>query len=639
MRNWSQHRASGITLRAIIIGLILIIANAHWLTVTSELMEPPFYLTFVSLFFNAVLSLFVLIMGNMLLKQFVPRHCLYSQELLAIYIMVVMMSTVGGHTIMCFLIATITHPFRFATPENEWAQLFWHYIPSWFTPSERVLEDYYSGDSTLYTMRHLRGWLIPVMVWTTFIAIVWFLLICINSIIRGQWTEKEKLAYPIIQLPARMTMDSSSFFSNKTMWMGFAVAAFFEILAGLHYLFPRIPAVHLNFYSIRHLFTERPWNSIGGIALTGFPFIIGLTFFVPLDLSFSSWMFYVIGKMERIIRMGMLGTDKLYFPERAGGAWLAVGILATWGTRRHLYQVWWKFWDTQAPVDDSAEPMRYRIAVIGLIIGLLFLVLFSYKAGMSLQIIFAFIAVYLIISMGLSRVRAELGPAIHEIFSLDPGRFLFTGFGSRRIGTPSLTVLSFYYWLNRVYVAHPMPNQLEAFKIAERATINTKRLVWVMMFATIFGTLACFWSYLHIMYQTGASATYGSVIGVGREVFTRLAIRLDNLTGTDYPPVKAYGIGFGITCLLSLIRHRFFWWPFHPIGYVMATYGGFSEFWSSVFLGWLIKVIIVNFFGLKANRQAVPFFMGLILGDYVVSSLWTLVGTIFNIPTYVLWTP
>ena len=141
------------------------------------------------------------------------------------------------------------------------------------------------------------------------------------------------------------------------------------------------------------------------------------------------------------------------------------------------------------------------------------------------------------------------------------------------------------------------------------------------------------------MYQTGASATYGSVIGVGREVFNRLAIRLDNLTGTDYPPVKAYGIGFGITCLLSLIRHRFFWWPFHPIGYVMVTYGGFSEFWSSVFLGWLIKVIIVNFFGLKANRQAVPFFMGLILGDYVVSSLWTLVGTIFNIPTYVLWTP
>jgi hypothetical protein len=95
-------------------------------------------------------------------------------------------------------------------------------------------------------MQHLRGWLIPVMVWTAFIAIVWFVLICINSIIQSQWTEKEKLAYPIIQLPVRMTMESSSFFKSKTMWMGFAVAGFFEILAGLHYLFPKVPAVHLQ---------------------------------------------------------------------------------------------------------------------------------------------------------------------------------------------------------------------------------------------------------------------------------------------------------------------------------------------------------------------------------------------------------
>ncbi|MFC1712893.1 DUF6784 domain-containing protein [Candidatus Poribacteria bacterium] len=47
----------------------------------------------------------------------------------------------------------------------------------------------------------------------------------------------------------------------------------------------------------------------------------------------------------------------------------------------------------------------------------------------------------------------------------------------------------------------------------------------------------------------------------------------------------------------------------------------------------------MKFFGLRANRRAVPFFLGLILGDYIVSSSWTLIGTIFHIPTYVLWTP
>jgi len=289
-----QQRKLGITFRAIIIGLILIVANAYWLTITSELMEPQCLLTFVSLFFNAVFSLFVLVLGNMLLKKIMPRHVLSSQELLVIYIMVVMLSTICGHTLMCFLVGTLAHPFRFATPENEWADLFWRYIPKWFTPSTNVLEDYFEGDSTLYTMSHIRGWLTPVMVWSAFIGIIWFILICMNVIIRAQWTEREKLAYPIIQLPLEITENSSSFFKNKSMWVGFAIAGVLELLAGLHYLFPTIPAIQVNYYLIGHLFTDKPWNKIGGIFLSAYPFIIGLTFFVPLDISLSAWVFFFL---------------------------------------------------------------------------------------------------------------------------------------------------------------------------------------------------------------------------------------------------------------------------------------------------------------------------------------------------------
>ena len=635
-----QRRNSGITIRAVAIGFILIIANSYWLTITSELMVPQCLLTFVSLFFNAVLSLFVLVVINLLLRKFTLRHAFSAQELLVIYVMVVMVSTIGGHTIMCFLIGTLAHPFRFASPENEWADLFWRYIPSWFIPSQNVLDEYFDGESTFYTMRNIRGWLTPILVWSGFITAIWFVLICINSIIRAPWTEKEKLAYPIIQLPLRMTTESSSFFRNRGMWIGFGVAGFFEVLAGLHYIFPKVPAVQLNYYSVNHLFTGRPWSSVGWLPLSAYPFIIGLTFFVPLDISLSAWFFYLIVKVERIIRTGIMGTGDLYLRERAGGAWLAVGILALWGTRNHLYQVWRQLWG-RASIDDSNEPMRYRSAVIGIIIGLGCLTLFSYKAGMPVWISFGFIAIYLIMSLGVSRVRAEFGPPAHEILALDPGRFLYVGIGSRRLGAPGMTVLSFYYWLNRLYVAHPMPNQLEAFKLAERAKINNKRLIWVMMFATVIGALASFWSYLHVMYRTGASASSGYIVGIGREVFTRLQIGLSTLTGIDQPAAQATGLGFVITSILYFLRHRFFWWPFHPIGYVMtvAPAGGLADFWFSVFLGWLIKTIIMKFFGLGAHRRAVPFFLGLVLGDYVVSSLWSLVGTIFRIPTYVLWSP
>ena len=629
MKDRTQRRTSGITFRAFIIGLILIVANAYWLMMTDEVTSPIYHLTFVSLFFNAILSLFVLVLINQLLKQFVPRRALSPQELLVIYVMVVMVSTIGGHCLICFLMAAIAHPFRFAAPENEWADLFWRYIPEWFTPSTSVLDNYFDGDSTFYAVKHLRGWLVPVMVWSAFITVIWFILMCINSVIRAQWTEKEKLAYPIIQLPLRMTTESSSFLKNRGMWLGFGVAGLLEMLIELRGLFPKIPAISLIYY-MGDFFIERPWNTIGEIYFCIFPFIIGLTFFVPLDISLSVWVFFLVKKAERIIRMGVLSTGQVYFDERAGGAWIAVGLLALWGTRRHFYQVFRKIINRSSPIDDSQEPMKYRTAVLGIIIGMVFLVLFSYKAGMTFWFIGGFLFLYFVMGIGVTRVRAEFGPPFHEILWIDPARLLAVSFGPRRVGAANLTILSFYYWLNRLNVAHPMPNQLEAFKLAERAKINTKRLVWIMMSATVVGVLASFWAYLHGLYQIGASSSTGSVVEIGWETFDRLQTWLSNPTGPDYGAVRAMGTGFATTIFLYFLRHSFFWWPLHPIGYVMtaAANGGISDYWSAVLIGWFVKVIIVKKLGLGTYRRAVPFFLGLVLGDYVIISAWSLAKTI-----------
>ena len=638
----THQSTSSITGRSILIGTILCIFNAYWLAYAAELIRPQFLLNFVSLFFNAIFSLFALIVVNVPLKRFSPRHALTAQEMLVAYIMVVMVSTIGGHTMMTFLIGTLAHPFRFATSENEWADLFWRYIPEWFVPNSNALDDYFEGDSTFYIAKHLRGWLVPILVWTGFVALLWFVMICLNTIIRAQWTEKEKLAYPIIQLPLQMAQGRNRFYKNGVMWIGFGVAGFFEILAGLNHLFPQIPAVRLNYYSISHLFTEKPWNAIGWISLSAYPFIIGLTFFVPLDISMSAWFFFLFGKVERIIRVGMMGTGELFFAERAGGAWLAVGVLGLWGTRHHLRDVWQKFLNPNARIDDSQEPMTYRTAIVGLILGLLFLTLFCLKAGMTPVGILGFCVIFLVMAIGVTRVRAEFGPPSHEILALDPARLMTVTFGPRFVGTSNLTIISFYYWLNRLNVSHPMPNQLEGFKIAERAKINSRHLVWVMMLATIVGTLASFWAFLHLMYKVGALSVHGYIVGIGNEVFGRRLERwINNPTGPNIGGSQSMGIGAVMTWLLYFLRHRFMWWPFHPIGYVMtaATWGGLADFWFSVFLGWLVKFVILTVFGLRVHQRAIPFFLGLVMGDYVFVSMWALIGTFFNIPTYVLWSP
>ena len=57
------------------------------------------------------------------------------------------------------VVPVIPNGFWFATPENEWQQLFWRYLPSWMTLDDlTVLQDFYDGDTTFYRSRYLAAW-------------------------------------------------------------------------------------------------------------------------------------------------------------------------------------------------------------------------------------------------------------------------------------------------------------------------------------------------------------------------------------------------------------------------------------------------------------------------------------------------
>jgi hypothetical protein len=82
---------------------------------------------------------------------------------------------------------------------------------------------------------------------------------------------------------------------------------------------------------------------------------------------------------------------------------------------------------------------------------------------------------------------------------------------------------------------------------------------------------------------------------------------------------------------------KFFWWPFHPAGFAITTSWGMNIIWSCLFVSWLIKWVIMKYGGLKMHQRAIPFFLGLILGEFTVGSLWTLIGITFGIQTYGFW--
>ena len=190
--------------RAVLIGLILIPINCYWI-IQMEVVRYSGHPTTISLLFNSVFCLFLLCLLNQLVLKVSPRFSFTQAELLLVYVMLCLSSTISGHGFMQMLIPIITHPFWFATPENDWQTLFWRYIQPWAVVDDiSVLKGYYEGESTFYTLEHLQKWMIPILSWSAFIFALVSVMICINIMLRRQWTETERLAYPAIQLPLEM---------------------------------------------------------------------------------------------------------------------------------------------------------------------------------------------------------------------------------------------------------------------------------------------------------------------------------------------------------------------------------------------------------------------------------------------------
>jgi len=626
--------SKGVTLRSVMLALILIIPNTYWSIQRGMIWGgPPATL---SLLYNVVLTLFILTLLNLLLRRISKRFALNQSELLVIYIMLSLATAVGGFDTVQVITQILGHAFWSATPENEWRELFWGHIPRWLTVSDlRALRGYYEGNSSLYVLEHFRVWVEPVVWWTAILTAMAFAMLCLNVILRKQWTEREKLSYPIIQLPLNMTSrDLSSFRGNRMLWFGFAIAALINLLNGLHLIWPSIPGIQLR-SDLRHLFTEKPWNAIGRMRIGVFPFAIGLAFIMPLDLSFSCWFFFLFWKALRILG-AMTGWQNLpgfpYEEAQSAGAYLAIGLISLWLAKSHLKQLV-KVLFGGTTTDDSNEPMRYRTAFAGFAGSIIFLVLLCWKAGMSIPVAIGFWGIFFLLSIAITRMRAELGHPAHELYWRGPDAILSTTLGPRRLGASNLTVLSILWGITRAQRGHIMPHQMEGFKLASTVQMNSRRLWGAMMLAVVTGALVSFWLMLDISYQSGALAPRW-----GNEAFRRLEQWLTYLSGADVPASLFMAVGFCLSLIFMAMKVRFLWWTLHPVAYPLATSFTLNTgLWFSIFLSWLAKWLILRHRGLKAYRQAFPFFIGLILGEFIAGGLWSIIGIALEIPVYRFW--
>ena len=279
--------------------------------------------------------------------------------------------------------------------------------------------------------------------------------------------------------------------------------------------------------------------------------------------------------------------------------------------------------------------MGYRGALLGVLFGVGALVAFAQWLGLSWWIGILFFLIYFALALAITRMRAELGTPVHDLHFTGPETIMTRVAGSRAFDSSNLSVFALFYWFNRAYRSHPMPQQLEAYKLAEQTGSSYRKWNGAMLGLGAFSVFTAFWVILHLMYDYGAEGQ--SRMTFGAEPYNTLTGWLNLPENGKLPEFLAIVVGFGIALLLQWLRVQLPWWPLHPLAFAVTSSWEINLVWMPLFIAWILKSLILRYGGARGFGRALPFFFGLMLGQFVVGSLWNIYGIAAGQPTYQFW--
>ena len=603
-----------------------------------------------SLLRGPLVVLFALALGNLVALRFARRFALTQQELLTLYAMLCIGTCAAGYGFVQILINHIAAPFYYATGGNGFADRLQPNIPLWAAPHDpEVYNGFFRGNTTLYTPVHLLGWLTPVLAWSLFIGAIFWTSLCMTTLFRRQWVEEERLTFPLVLLPLQLTNTAQGgmFWLNRWMWIGFIVAGALESINFLNFLYPSIPAIPLKpsmgQNEIGAMLTSPPWNAAGRLTLAFYPFGIGIGYLLALDVSFSCWFLYLMSKAAVVLCAalglsdGATGSPSARMPfirEQGAGAFIGLAGFSIWMARRALSAAWR---EAERPTgSDRDELMSFRMAYFGGAAGLLIQAAFLVALGFSATMAGLYVILYACFSLTLARIVSEVGAGWAWAPMWSATNMTGETLGLSQISAKQMTaLLANTQWMSDMR-DNPFPQMAQAMKISGQAAFPARALLGPLIFAIIVGTIAAFWAHLDIYYVFGAAtakvrpALMNGATGPARQAATLIVTP----TLQDWPGIGAAIFGGFMVIALAAARQAFNWWPLHPLGYAVAMTNSMEYMWCPFLIAWAAKTVTLRYGGIRAYRAALPFFLGLILGDYVVPTLWGIFGAMSKTQQY-----
>jgi hypothetical protein len=641
-------RKAGLTPRSLIIGLLLTVLTDLWVHWAELIVagggRGHTALVNTSIPVGPFCMLFALTAVNLLCRTILPSVALSAGEVLVIYVMMTTSCVLSSSGQLHFIVPTIAAAWHYATEANGWNTTFLQYVPHWLAQTNpTVLSGFYNGKTSV----PWALWMPQLTAWIGFVLSLTAASLFIVAILRKQWVEREWLSFPTVAVPVALMEERVPILKNRLFWIGAALPFLVSVYNCFALNWPIVPLLNLRATADRDLgtmLTTPPWNAIGYTPISFYPFVIGIAYLAPVDVTFSCWFFFMVTRVERILGSAFgvqstAGTHAAYpyLGYQGAGAFLALTVVSFWMSRGYLVEVFKKALGRQSELDDSKEPMSYRTALVGLFIALASMVMFCVRAGMSAWVAITVIVLALMYMIAATRIRAETGNPWLYGPDVDVNTLLSQSFGTHLLGPQDATILAFL----RPAIANfdmrcmAMPHQMDAFKMANEVGASRRSIAAAIGVSTVLGVIASWAIALTIWHHYGAEVgTDQWRTSQGRVPFDSLVTLMRNPSGPDVPGLHGLVLGFVVMAALMVLRTQFVWWPFHPFGYAIANTTTMDSTWMPFFLAWLFKICALRYGGGKFYKASTPFFLGLIAGDLLGGGIFTAVACFSNVSAY-----
>jgi len=479
------------------------------------------------------------------------------------------------------------------------------------------------------------AWIPPLLSWGAFMFSVWLMMVGMALIVLPQWRRNERLSFPLLTVFQGLieNPDEGRFFAplfrKKSFWIAAITVLVLQVLAGWHEYNPQgIPAIPLS-WDLGRYFTEEPLRHLPGhIKANRIYFIfLGVAFFMPNRIGFSLWFFVVAYGIYRVIGIAYFPPhyDRAVVEHRMGAMW-ALTFFVLWLGRAQ----WKRVFRCMVTTPRNDTDRRERRSGIMLLVGCLGM--FAWMVWIGVQPGWAafFVWYAFMVSLIVTRIVAETGVPFIRI---DAGYQM----GFLRLFPISMLGPVTFWFSYVMAVLFTIASRVSAATLAthaigldEKATPKRQAstasvLVGLLVIGLVIcGAVQLYASYHHSVSLDGQQHPIAPW-GTGRLDPANTGV-LELLSGRlDMPPYSMSGhlaFGAGLAAVLQWLCLMTPRWPIDPMGLLMANTFYSNHMWVSVFLGWLMRVLILKYGGPRVYRAAQPVFLGLIMGEVFAAVYW-----------------